>query len=702
MKRTAAALVLGLLAAVVPGHAQRATIPATGPDPAGPNIRRWQTLLRIEDARDPTPVDLGLLMSYARRDPARRGWSSAVDLQDNALRALGRLERLELVPALKEFLGDAVLRPYAEIALLLTLRAHASDTPDALVVETVDDLIAMPADPVVLGNLPLNRPDQFAAIDERLRAVLKDPKAVRERAARGFEALVRRNRKLGQLTDESIELLEKGATWTLPAMRPLLDEPIVHHAAAALLAAGRLDETPLRALFRERNPQIRQVAALALFASGSGLEAQKRTDMIREALKDRDTAVRYDALRAWARWETQTEGCGPIVDALADGKTVIALAAIDALGERCRDDEAVTARLTSEMGTPPNGSRWHREAHALVAMAKREPERAAAAMPAFARHLTWQVRLYAARAAALLKDTDTLGLLAYDVDDNVRNAALPALHTLKDPDSEAALFAALGRGDYQLLLTVAGALKGAPHSKPLLAALTGAFDRVTAQRKDTGRDTRRALLERIIDQAGTDAATLLERLATDYDPVVAADATNALARLTGRVAKAAPRPLPRPAVPTLEELEELRVAHVELEVGGSFDIRFDREHATLAYARFARLVRAGYFDGLTFHRVAPNFVIQGGSPGANEYAGDAIYMRDELGDTPHAVGTVGISTRGRDTGDAQLFVNLVENRRLEFEYTVFGTIVNPRGGLELDAIMEGARIRTIRMVPPPK
>src|SRR5688572_4281734 len=275
MKGTAAALVFGLLAAVVPGDAQRrATIPATGPDPAGPDIPRWQTILRIEDARDPTPVDLGLLMAYARRDPARRGWSSAIDLQDNALRALGRLERLGLVPALKEFLGDAVLRPYAEIALLLTLRAHASDTPDALVVETVDDLIAMPADPVVLGNLPLNRPDQFAAIDERLRAALKDPKAVRERAARGFEALVRRNRRLGQLTDESVELLEKGATWSLPEMRPLLDEPIVHHAAAALLAAGRLEETHLRALFRERNPEIRQVAALALFGSGSGLAAE--------------------------------------------------------------------------------------------------------------------------------------------------------------------------------------------------------------------------------------------------------------------------------------------------------------------------------------------------------------------------------------------------------------------------------------------
>ena len=47
--------------------------------------------------------------------------------------------------------------------------------------------------------------------------------------------------------------------------------------------------------------------------------------------------------------------------------------------------------------------------------------------------------------------------------------------------------------------------------------------------------------------------------------------------------------------------------------------------------RFARLAREGWFDGLTFHRVAPNFVIQGGSPGANEYAGDGPYTRDEIG-----------------------------------------------------------------------
>ena len=63
--------------------------------------------------------------------------------------------------------------------------------------------------------------------------------------------------------------------------------------------------------------------------------------------------------------------------------------------------------------------------------------------------------------------------------------------------------------------------------------------------------------------------------------------------------------------------------------------------------------KAGYDDGLTFHRLVPLFVAQGGSPGANEYTGDARFMRDELSLARHERGAVGISTRGRDTGDGQ-------------------------------------------------
>ncbi len=86
-------------------------------------------------------------------------------------------------------------------------------------------------------------------------------------------------------------------------------------------------------------------------------------------------------------------------------------------------------------------------------------------------------------------------------------------------------------------------------------------------------------------------------------------------------------------------------------------------------------------------------MIQGGSPGANEYAGDGPYTRDELTARPHLRGTVGITTRGRDTGDAQIFVNLVDNVRLDHNYTIFAEV---SAGMDVaDAVLEGGTIERI-------
>jgi cyclophilin family peptidyl-prolyl cis-trans isomerase len=111
------------------------------------------------------------------------------------------------------------------------------------------------------------------------------------------------------------------------------------------------------------------------------------------------------------------------------------------------------------------------------------------------------------------------------------------------------------------------------------------------------------------------------------------------------------------------------------------------------------MVRDGTFDGLTFHRVVPNFVIQGGSPGANEYAGHGAYTRDEITDRSHLRGTVGISTRGRDTGDGQIFVNVVDNFRLDGDYTIFAQVVE---GMEsVDAVLEGDTILDAELIEAP-
>ena len=130
--------------------------------------------------------------------------------------------------------------------------------------------------------------------------------------------------------------------------------------------------------------------------------------------------------------------------------------------------------------------------------------------------------------------------------------------------------------------------------------------------------------------------------------------------------------------------------------GGTFTLRLFASDAPATVARFARLAQSGYYNGLTFHRVEPASLIQGGSPGANEYNGDGPFMRDELAFASNRRGAVGLSTRGRDTGDAQWYINLVDNVRYDHNYTVFAVV--ERGMDVVDAILEGDVIEDIRII----
>jgi cyclophilin family peptidyl-prolyl cis-trans isomerase len=373
----------------------------------------------------------------------------------------------------------------------------------------------------------------------------------------------------------------------------------------------------------------------------------------------------------------------------------VVLAVIDALGDACKDDINVTDRLTSE-ARPPEPTEWHRASHALVALAKRDSGRTfIQLLGGHVQHLTWQVRMYAARAAAMTNNISALERLAYDEKDNVREATLAPLRRLKGDEAEPYFVAALARDDYQLLRTAAIELKGAKPTPQLATGLLDALRRVTAEKKETSRDTRVALLERLQELGSADQAGALVPLLRDFDIRVAQLAAVVIQQWTGKPQEIDPQLLPRPAIPTAAEFPT-EPARVKLASGKVFFIRLQSDMAPLTVVRFVRLARAGYYNGLTFHRVVPNFVIQGGSPGANEYAGDALYMRDEIGVASNRRGTVGLSTRGRDTGDAQFFINLVDNPRLDFEYTVFGdaTPMDEHTDVISD-IQEGDAIATI-------
>jgi cyclophilin family peptidyl-prolyl cis-trans isomerase len=208
-----------------------------------------------------------------------------------------------------------------------------------------------------------------------------------------------------------------------------------------------------------------------------------------------------------------------------------------------------------------------------------------------------------------------------------------------------------------------------------------------------------AILERIQELGSAEQAAALEPYLADTDPRVAAQAAKMIGGWTGRSAS----PAPRPRTAQSEALTETDLDHlarttvrVTMESGGQFDVRMLADLAPLSCATFASLVAQGYYNGLTFHRIIPNVLIQGGSPGANEYVGHSRYMRDEVGRVTQLRGTIGISTRGRDTGDAQIYINLVDSPRLDHEYTVFAEVT--RGMNVVDGILEGAVMQKVELI----
>jgi cyclophilin family peptidyl-prolyl cis-trans isomerase len=276
-------------------------------------------------------------------------------------------------------------------------------------------------------------------------------------------------------------------------------------------------------------------------------------------------------------------------------------------------------------------------------------------------------------------DGSTLLALARSTDDNIRAGAITGLSRTSSHAHDSVFIAALGAHGYQVVLAAATALKGSTN-RAAVPALLAALDRLTAERRENSRDERVAILARIAELGGPADSPRLRSTVSDYDSTVAIKAAELVSKWTGSTVTASPHPLPIRAEPLAQIFKtrgmQLKITMAEAGGGGVILIDLFTTEAPATIARITRLARAHYYDGLSFHRYVPNFVIQGGSPDANEQVGDAQFMRDELGGHSHLRGTVGISTRGHDTGDAQFFVNLVDNRRLDHDYTVFGEVVS--------------------------
>ena len=618
-----------------------------------------------------------------------------VFLRQSAVRALGRLENPALINDLAHHIEDPQAAVRVEAVNALAQAVHRSDGAPVLGIflariGSEHDERVLGAFARSLGRLRLGEEDQGSALELLLSLGNLDPVQIppklAEGLALGLEALARRSG--GELLSERA----KGQLVKMLRYRSADEQTAARVRALALLTlrhAGVITARYVDESLRDPDPDARRVAAASLDLMPPAL----RTEFTRRALGDQSLRVSVEAIGQLANHPSDTLKCQWLNTALeeTDIRPIRALA-LEALGEPCPDVSAqqrILMDAVSEIGVT-NSTEWLAPARALVSLASIAPELAEAALPQFLEHENAFVRSYAATAAALLGQTDVLRVLSRDPIPNVRTAAIQFLAARDSESIDELLVSQLSTDDPQLLMTAARLLENSPLGLQAASATLLAFERVSASQRETSRDARRALLERVNEFGDATMTNRLEPFLRDFDPQVATDVANILERWSSQSRQPSPELLPRGDLPNPAELYELRHSEVilHMERGGEIVIRALPDVALTNAQRFVRLANEGYFDGLTFHRWEPGFVIQGGSPGANEYSGDGPYTRDEVDLLPHWRGTVGLSTRGHDTGDAQIFINLADNVRLNHDYTIFGVVVD---GMEdvVDLVVEG-------------
>ncbi|MEO1366220.1 MAG: peptidylprolyl isomerase, partial [Acidobacteriota bacterium] len=657
--------------------------------PAHPALRSAQparTTLPDIDQRS-----LLILMADQRRfDPlaiatAARG---STPLRRQAALTLGRVGDRRGVPVLDSLLADpdAGVRRAAAFALgLLAERGHASARQTlAGAVADADRRVGTTAvEALARGG---------ATLEDVVQALLVAPPD---------ELLPRLAPSLFRFEGPSVV---RWAEQALEAGAERGDAELRRMAAYGLGREPQPEGAPaLRGLLTDGDPWIRGWAARGLGRVGDGRDLAR----LRPLLDDVEPGPAVQALRAGRQLATSGAGAAPddwrgrLLELMDDPRPGVRLTAIEASAAWLLD-EPLEQRL--ERYARDGGVR-EREL-ALLALGEAASRRLPVLLPTLAADPAPQVRAAAARIAALTGPTELLGRLTVDESGQVRRAAFESLldlavagdgrESLSD-DAAELVAGALEDDD----VGVRSALLGWATDHPLVpgTVLVQALDRA---RRDREIDARLAAVDALAARAESarqeraSAIAVLRELAGDKDFLLRRHAAAALVTLgedavplgpieTGRSSLTYRQIAAQTATPRRATLRTAK---------GDVVLEIACPEAPLHCLSLMQLAGQGFYDGLHFHRIVPDFVVQGGDPRGDGLGGPGYSLRDEPTLLRYRRGVLGMARAGRDTGGSQFFVTLSDQPHLDGAYTAFGRVVS---GLDvLDRLVQGDRIDSLR------
>lgn len=462
------------------------------------------------------------------------------------------------------------------------------------------------------------------------------------------------------LLDSPAPAIRRAATYALsrrafsparPKVELLLTDPLVDVRVYAAAALGRIADresiAPLLAALGDAYPWVRTNALVAI----GRIEAKDATAIERPGL---------------ARDARQ------IVGLTDDPDPGTRASSIEVLGWYARKDELAKKRLSDLL---TSGSRWDREL-AVGAWAKQFGPVAA--------NTSWEkVRAVESRFdAGYFHDPDPMVRAATIT--NVPGGALAA--------NAAAIRAAVDDPDVVVRATAIDTYSKLPD--PDLRMLEAAEQRGRSDRMD---DARLSAITALAAIDYPDREHFLRSLLSDADPVVRRVAADLIVE---KLKRNRPQYTPLPIKRAPAEYEAIaawsRTPHSATirMTRGDIQIALLTQEAPMTTWNFAELARKHYFDGTTFMRVVPNFVVQGGDPRNDMSGGPGYAIRDEINMQKYTRGAVGMALSGPDTGGSQFFITHSAQPHLDGGYTIFGRVVGGLGAV-VDQTERGDSVRTI-------
>jgi HEAT repeat protein/cyclophilin family peptidyl-prolyl cis-trans isomerase len=707
MRRLAAALLGSLLVA---GCKSAPVVPPTT-KPTGPSYeQKMSWILRLEDQRvlhDPAPV-----VAPAPPPPARGQQPRAAipppppppdlvrlladeeaRIRRRAALAIGHVALAEGVPPLAAALKDQdpEVRQVAAFALGL-IGDRAAVAP----------LVAALADP-----LPLVQGSAAEAL-----GLIGDAGAAD--AVGRLVAQITESGALAQTPADNDEVARDtpAAAWRLGVYALVRLNAYSQLAAATLDGAAqpRVRWWPL-AFALQRLEDKRALPALVAFAkdanpyarafAAKGLGALKETTalpVLTPLLTSGDLHVLVETVRALGRIGDPSSAA-PLMKVIADAATDphVRLEAVSALGSI--HTAGVVDVLLDALGDPSPPMR----AAAFRALANFDPQNFVTVLSGLDPDPHWSVR--AALAAALgnlppENALDRLQPLLADSDQRVVPVALASIVKLKAPNAAAIALDKLKADDFAVRAAAAAAV-GDLLPPNGAAALDEAY---RLGQRDSAYTARAAALAAIVKYGAAAATPVLRSALADKDWAVRVRAAQLLKQIDPAAGPAVDlqiRPAPTNVAPDTYAAARIvsppvsTQAYIETDKG-MIQIELAVNEAPLTVENFVTLARKGYFNGLSFHRVVPDFVIQDGDPRGDGEGGPGYSIRDELNEVPYVRGVVGMALDPwRDTGGSQYFITQSPQPHLDAKYTVFGRVI---AGMEVvDKIQQWDVIRSVRI-----